>query len=454
MYFQRNIDKFLLEWAKSKDHKPLLLRGARQVGKSSAVDHLGKKFGNCVTINFERNPEYKIAFQQNLDVGRIVSQLSALSGMPISPKKTLLFLDEIQECPEAIMSLRFFREDLPQLHVIAAGSLLEFALQSLPTFGVGRIHSMFMHPMTFDEFLIATSNKRLLEVRLQASSKAPLPDSIHNKLVELFRTYMMVGGMPEAVKKWVESKDYLQCQAIQDDILITYEDDFAKYKSKCDPQLLQLTFRSIALQIANKFSPTKVGSGYRIEKIKSAVQLLTQAGIVIPVTHSDSNGLPLGGEANPSYQKMLLLDSGLQLRLMNMSLGNATATAAEILTSSVEDLVNKGPLTEMLAGLEILRNKTPNMRHELFYWNRQQRNSLAEVDYVDARAAKVAPIEIKAGSQGGMKSLWIMMREKNIAKAYRCSLENFGEINYTDNQSEGALRHVDIYPLYAISQMP
>ena len=451
MYFQRKIDKFLLDWSKQKDHKPLLLRGARQVGKSSSVEHLGERFENCIIINFEKNPEYKAVFSKNLDVNRIVSEISAMCTKPIVPGQTLLFLDEVQLCPEAVMSLRFFKEDLPRLHVIAAGSLLEFALQELPTFGVGRIHSMFMHPMTFDEFALANGFDKLLEIRDQASSTNPLPQPIHDKFVELFRTYLMVGGMPEAVAKWVDSKDYLQCQSIHDDILISYEDDFAKYKKNVDPVLLRSAFRNAALQITKKFTYAKVGSGYKTEKIREAMKLLTLAGITIPVTHTAANGLPLGSEADSSYQKYLLLDSGLQLRLMNMSLGDISETITAILTASAADLVNKGSLAEMVAGLELLRNKTPNIRHEMFYWTRMQKNSQSEVDYVDSLGGHVVPIEVKADTQGGMKSLWNMMREKKLSNAYRISLENFGQFDYCDVKAENAIRHVQICPLYAIS---
>ena len=178
MYFPRIIDKYLLDWAKDSSHKPLLLRGARQVGKSSAVRHLGESFDCFVEVNFERQPQFKQLFHDDIDVERILPQLSAMAGKSINPGTTLLFLDEIQECPEAIRALRFFKEDMPQLHVVAAGSLLEFVLLDLPTFGVGRIHSMFMFPMTFDEFLTANGEKILLEVRDQAYASHPMPEPL------------------------------------------------------------------------------------------------------------------------------------------------------------------------------------------------------------------------------------------------------------------------------------
>lgn len=453
MYYKRNIDDHLLEWSKRDVHKPLLLRGARQVGKSTAIRHLGEQFESYVEINFERNPEYKALFQSNLDVKRIISQMSAMYGKAIVPGKTLLFLDEIQECHEAIMSLRFFKEDMPELHVIAAGSLLEFALDELATFGVGRIHSLYMYPMTFDEFLVANGEQLLLDARNHSSAKDPLPDPLYNKVIELFRTYMIVGGMPEAVASWVENHDFLKCQEIQDDILTGYEDDFPKYRKKVNSELLRATLRSVANQITKKFVFAEVGGNYKAAEVKKALELLFKAGLVIPVTHTDANGLPLGGEANESFRKMLLLDSGLELRMLNMTLGSVTEITTQILTASVADLVNKGSMAEMIAGLEIIRNQTPNLKFDLFYWLRQAKSSVAEIDYVIAKDSAVMPIEVKADRQGGMRSLWSFMRDKKLTEAIRCSLENFGEFDYTDREANDEKRHVTICPLYAMSQL-
>ena len=453
MYYKRLIDNYLMEWAASDEHKPLLLRGARQVGKSSAVRHLGETFDNYIEINFEEQPRYKAVFQEDLDVNRIVSMISVYCGKVIKPGKTLLFLDEIQECQEAIMSLRFFKEQLPGLHVVAAGSLLEFALQDLPTFGVGRIHSMFMYPMSFDEFLMANGNDSLLIAKQEASKDNPLPELFHQKLVALFRTFLLVGGMPEVVAKWVKTHDYLKCQEIQDDILLTYEDDFGKYKKRVDPILMRLTLRSVAAQVTKKFVYSQVSTEYKVEKIKNAVEMLVLAGILYPVTNSSANGLPLGCEADDSCRKMLLLDTGLLLRLLDMTFHNAKEMAAFILSSKESDLVNKGVLTEMFVGLEMLRYKKPTLRHELYYWLRKQKSSLSEVDYLEVKNMKVLPIEVKASTQGGMKSLWIMMREKKLDSAVRCSLENFSHFDYTDSEDDNAIRHIDVFPLYAVAEM-
>ena len=453
MYYRRIIDKYLKEWSLRNDHKPVLLRGARQTGKSTAVRHLGQQFEHFLEINFEKRPEFKSIFKNNLDVKRIIPQMSAMAGLQIIEGKTLLFLDEIQACPEAIMSLRFFKEDMPGLHVIAAGSLLEFTLAELPTFGVGRIHSMFMHPMTFDEFLDANGENLLINARNEASPASPLPKILHDRLIEMMRVYMLVGGMPEVVSKWVDTHDFILCQEVQDDIIVSYEDDFSKYKKKADPTLLRLTLRSAATQATKKFIYSAVGDGYKSEEVKKALELLIQAGLLIPVTHTDANGLPLGSEADASFRKILILDTGLMLRLQNMTMGNITEITASILSSSATDLVNKGKVAEQIAGLEIMRYQSPNIRHDLYYWTRQARNSQAEVDYLLPHGQSILPVEVKAGTQGGMKSLWRFMHDKKVEEGVRCSLENFGEFDYVDNEDNGSIRHIRICPLYAISSL-
>ena len=443
-----------MEWRHSSSHKPVLLRGARQVGKSTAVRNLANSFENFVEINFERTPVYGDLFVHDLDVKRILSQMSAMYGKRIEPGNTLLFLDEIQMCPQAIMALRFFWEDEPSLHVIAAGSLLEFALEELPTFGVGRIHSMFMYPMTFDEFLLANGEDLLLETRNSCSADNPLPMPLYKKITELLRTFILVGGLPEVVAKWVETHDYLQCQIIQDEIVLGYEDDFPKYRRHVNPTLLRLTLRSVATQMSKKFVYSEVGNGYKTAEVKRAVELLTLAGIIVPAVHTAANGLPLGSEADNSYTKMLLMDTGIALRLLNMTMGDISEMTTQILTATVADLVNKGPMAELLCGLEILHTQSPNIRTNLFYWQRMAKNSLAEIDYVTVLRQKVLPIEVKAGVKGGMKSLWLFMREKHLTHAVRCSLENFGSFSFVDKEDEDSVRHVDICPLYALTMLP
>ena len=382
----------------------------------------------------------------------IVQKIAIYINVPIEEGKTLLFLDEIQECPEAIMALRFFKEDYPGLHVIAAGSLLEFTLQELPTFGVGRIHTLFMYPMTFDEFLNANNENGLISIKRQADSQHPLDAAFHEKLIEYFRIYLLVGGMPEAVLAWIKTHNFNQCSHIQEDIILTYEDDFSKYKKRVSPDLLRTTLHGICHQPGEKITFKQISADYRSSQIREAVRLLTLAYLVIPVIATSGNGIPLDAEANEKNMKILLLDSGLLLSVLQLE-GNLAQHLVElIMTGSPQDLVNKGGLVEMVAGLELLRNKPCVQRQKMFYWEKSG-NSIAEIDYLDTFHLKVTPIEIKSGTQGGMKSLWQFMREKRLTEAIRCSFENFGEFTYTDPQADNAERHITIIPLYALKNL-
>ena len=457
-YIERSIDKYLLEWKENASRKPLLLRGARQVGKSWAVKHLGQTYRHFAEVNFERQKAVKSFFQGDIDARLIASKIGSYIGVPVEPGKTLLFLDEIQECPEAIMALRFFKEDYPELHVVAAGSLLEFALASLPTFGVGRIRSLFMYPMTFDEFLTATGNRSLIAIREAADSKHPLDAPFHEKLTELFRIYLMVGGMPEAVAAWVRSQDFSRLQRIHNDILLTYEDDFSKYKKRVDPELLRLTMRGVCHQVGSKLTFTAISRDYRSAQIREALRLLTLAGIVTPVVATSANGIPLDAEADDNRVKYLFLDPGLLLAMLHLDGDSSRYLVQLIMAGTPQDLVNKGGIAEMTAGLELTRYREPIQRSRIHYWE-QTGKSIAEVDYIVASQAQVVPIEVKSGTQGGMKSLWMLMREKRLHDAVRLSLENFGEFDYTDpapntQHPTPNTRHVTILPLYAISQFP
>lgn len=449
-YISRIIDKYLLQWKEEEDRKPLLLRGARQVGKSSAVKNLGKSFTYFAELNFEKQKAAKSFFAGDIDAKMIASKISNYIGVPVIAGKTLLFLDEIQECPEAIMALRFFREDFPELHVVAAGSLLEFALEEIPTFGVGRIRSMFMYPLTFDEFLAATGNQGLIEMRLMCDVQHPLDDAFHQKAIDLFRIYLLVGGMPEAVSKWVQTGDFGKCQRIHQDIILSYEDDFNKYKKNVDPELLRCTMRGVCHQIGNTISFSKVPGDYRSTQIREALRLLTLAGVVTPVVSSSGNGLPLDAEGNENRAKYLFLDPGLLLNVLELDGHSSRQLVELIMAGTPQDMVNKGNIAEMFAGLELIRYKEPTQRYKSFFWEMSGK-SIAEVDYLEAHDCKVWPIEVKSGTQGGMKSLWHFMREKHVTQAVRTSLENFGAFEYTDALDNNASRHVTIIPLYALS---
>lgn len=445
-YFSRRIDRALLEWKGSSHHKPLLLRGARQVGKSSSVRHLARQFDNFVEINFEKSPKYMEVFKGDLDARHIVETIKQIAGVQIVAGKTLLFFDEIQMCQEAISSLRFFWEDIPDLHVIAAGSLLEFTLSEIPTFGVGRIHSLFMYPMSFDEFLEALGMEALQEAKRKASPDSPLPTILHEQLVALFRTYLMVGGMPESVSTWVNAHSYEECQAVLKGIAYTYEVDFAKYKKRANTVLLRQTLHSAAHQIGGKFVCSQVSRDFRSSQVNEALSLLTLAGLIIPVYRTSANGFPLGAGADEKSAKYLFIDSGLLLAVLGMDFGSIASISEDILIGNAADLVNKGHITEMVAGLEIVKNMPQDCPPTLYFWMREARGSLAEVDYIVAKDMKILPIEVKAEVRGGMKSLFSFVEMKGTDRAVRTSLEGFGSF------IKGTCV-VEVWPLYALGDM-
>lgn len=444
-YFKRQIDNELLLWKESPLRKPLLIRGARQVGKSSAVQTLGKTFRYYVEINLEKQPSLKALFTEDVDVHKTCERLSAAVSTPIIPSQTLLFIDEIQNCKPAIMSLRYFKENYPELHVIAAGSLLEFTLNEIPSFAVGRIRSLYMYPFSFDEFLTAQGLDLQLEAKRKATADEPLFEALHRLLCDQLRTFFLVGGMPEAVSNWIEKHDHISVQRIHRDILDTYQDDFAKYKKRVSPDLLRQVLKSVALQAGSKFVVSQVATGMSAYKVKEALRLLGLAGLAIPVTRSDANGLPLGAEADTSYQKYLFLDIGLMLTLLS-------TPATDILLTDDTDIINKGSVSEVFAGLELVKYSDCFQKPELYFWLNKSKNANAEVDYLLPRAGKVLPVEVKAGTKGSMQSLYLFMAKKGLVKAFRTSMENFQQYEYNDTINT-ATRQINVVPLYALSNL-
>ena len=433
-YFKRHIDSYLEEWKISYNRKPLLVRGARQVGKSSAIRHLGESFKYFVEINLERQKNVRMLFGENLDIKRLCSQISAIYNTPVIPGETLLFIDEIQESQRAISSLRYFYEDYPELHVVAAGSLLEFTLNELPSFGVGRIRSMYMYPFSFDEFLEAQGLEMQVKYKQnEATCEHPLPVPLHEEMISQLRSFYLVGGMPEAVRVWIQTNDYSECAIVHNDILDTYQDDFKKYKTRISPLLLSQTLKSVALQAGEKFIYSQVSSTIEGTAVKEALSLLSLAGLITPVTHTAANGIPLGAQINPKFRKFLFLDIGLMQSLLGMQ-------PADILIANDVDFVNKGGLSEMFAGLELIKYASYLKKTELYYWLRMERNAQAEVDYVISRKGKIYPIEVKASKSGSMQSMYKFIEQKGCDYGIRTSLEPFA-----------AYDKVKVVPLYALS---
>ena len=433
-YIKRNIDKVLLSWKADTDRKPLLVRGARQVGKSSTIEQFGSNFEHFITVNFEKSKKLQSIFDGDLDVKEICLKLSVHFKRPIVPEKTLLFFDEIQSCPNAIMSLRYFYEDYPELHIIAAGSLLEFAFEELPTFGVGRIDTLFMYPFSFQEFMLACGEEILWNEVCKSSPKKPLFPLFHEKCLDLLKKYLIIGGMPAAVSNFVKNNDILKVQKTLDSLIISFQNDFAKYKKRLPALLLHEVLASVVKQSGGKFVYSKAAETSRY-KIKQAVDMLIMAGLVIPVVSSSANGIPLGAEVNHKKCKMLLLDTGIFQRLLDLQL-------SEILFSDDFEVINKGAIAEQFAGLELIKNSSPYTPENLYFWTREKEKSQAEVDYLIQCNEKIIPVEVKSGKSGKMQSMHMFLTEKRSEFGIRTSLENFTEYG-----------NIQVYPLYAIGNI-
>lgn len=450
-YIKRNIDSVLLEWMADENRKPLLLRGARQVGKSSSVRNLGKNFKSFVEVNFEKHRDVANIFKRIQDPKQICDALSLYYKIGIVAGETLLFLDEIQFCPEAITSLRFFKEDYPELHIIAAGSLLEFTLKELPSFGVGRIRSLFMYPFSFSEFLCANGNEAWNDAVDAADFDHPLIEPVHNALVEQYRIFTVVGGMPASVLAWVESHDFEKCAAELEDIQQSYYEDFGKYYKKINPDLLRYTLKSVIAQRGAKFAYSKVAGGFRPQKIRQALGMLSDAGLIKEVKMTSANGLPLGAEINDKFSRYIYLDTGLMLRVLQLDFGASEELVELAITGSTANLVNKGSIAESITGWELVKASNSKFKSDLFYWENISRGATAEVDYVTAKDMSVLPIEVKSGISGKMKSLRQFMGVKHLDVGIRASLENFSRIDLSN--TENSKLRIDILPLYAIRRI-
>jgi predicted AAA+ superfamily ATPase len=355
--------------------------------------------------------------------------------VPVIPGKTLLFLDEIQSCPDALRALRFFHEKLPDLHVAAAGSLLEFALEDIPSFGVGRIEMLFMYPMNFFEFLRATENEYLVPALEAANSEHPLEPALHLKLLDRLKMYQIAGGLPEVVSAFRERRDLLACQEILAAHVNTLQADFAKYRKRSSVIKLQETWRAVSRQAGGKFKFSRIIDGASSHGYQTALQLLTQAGLVIKVFHTAARGIPLGAQMDIRKFKALPFDLGVHQRLMGLDLSR------QMVAGPVE-MVNKGNLAEIFVGLEIIAGSPPWMEPQLYYWHRESPGSNAEVDYVIQGGEKIIPLEVKAGTKGQMQSMRQFLEERGLDRGIRLSQENFGEFEY-----------ITTMPLYAASRV-
>lgn len=405
------------------------------MGKSSAVRQLARSFTFYLEVNFDENKSVHQFFEEDNSPQEICERLALLYRVPVVPGETLLFFDEIQACLPALSKLRYFYEKFPELHLIAAGSLLEFAFGEVASFGVGRLRSLFMYPFSFDEFLYAINDRMIVDAYRKADPRHPLPEPIHNLLVKRLKIFLVLGGMPEAIAQYIHTGDILKGQLVLNDLFETFQNDFSKYRKRIPDHRIREVFESVAHQTGGKYVYEKGSQGSNNAQVKQALDLLIMAGLVHPVTHTSANGIPLGAEANSKYRRMLLLDTGLLLHILGLDVSGLFLT-------DEFDVINKGSLAELFVGLELVKNDSCYKPAPLFCWHREQKKSHAQVDFVVQRGESILPVEVKSGSRGTMQSLRIFMEEKNSAMGIRTSLENFGHFD-----------NIDIYPLYAISNI-
>jgi predicted AAA+ superfamily ATPase len=425
---KREASAKLDRWLEQPDRKPLVLRGARQTGKTWIVRDLAERQKrDLIEINFERNPEFASYFEKNDPAGTL-ALLGAEFGRSVRPDTALLFLDEIQAAPQVFASLRWFKEELPSLPVISAGSLLDFVLASHAfSMPVGRISYFYLEPMSFLEFVCATGNMPLYETLKAVSLDHPLNESLHRKCLDLYRLYCLCGGMPESVSKWVASADVNACMDVQTDLLATLRDDFNKYGK--NSALLRKTFRSAADQLGGKFVLSRVDEGIRSGEVKAALNLLSMARVLTPVRHTAANGLPLGAEANEKFFKMLLIDIGLVS--VQLSLGRMKP---DVITNLV--FSNRGALAEQFVGQQIRYALAGAGDPELYYWQRTGGRQ-GEIDYLVQDGNRLVPIEVKSGSEGAMKSLHQFMFDKKLDTAVRLDANLLSRIAMSVKTTQG-----------------
>jgi predicted AAA+ superfamily ATPase len=382
-----------------------------------------------LTIDFEKQGRLKRIFDGDLLPKRLVELVELETGTNIVPGETLLFLDEIQLCPRALMALRYFWEELPELHVIAAGSLLEFEMTKI-SFPAGRVEFMYMYPLRFDEYLKNLGHGRLDEKRPSLFSDEPVEEPIHRRLLEKLAEYFVVGGMPEAVNVFAETQSFREVRQIHDSLINSLIQDMLKYEKKLVNDMVLELLETIPLNIGSAIKYSQLSKGASHYKVKQVLAALEKSLLVTPARSSSASGLPLGGDVNKSVLKLYLLDIGLMQFLRGIPAGDVI-TAHDLLATY------KGSLCEQFVSQE-LKAAGGSQNHQLFYWSRAAKNSNAEVDFLFVDKGDINPLEIKRGPAGSLKSLHRYLLEHPQTKdALVLNTGNIGRV--------GKIRFVPLY---------
>ena len=434
---ERKILGKLLKWKEKKNRKPLLLTGVRQCGKTYIIKEFGKKqFEDTAYFNFDGNTGLKSIFEYDFDVERMIAELAnVVYGKRIVPGKTLVIFDEIQDCPRAIQSLKYFCENMPNLHVIAAGSLLGVALRKEGiSFPVGKVDRIEMYPMSFEEFVIADGGEKYINGIYNLEFEREIPELYTVPLEKYLKNYYIVGGMPEAVQTWVDTHDYKEVEEVQDRILKDYTDDFGKHTTPDTATKVRLVWDAIPSQIArdnNKFIFSHVKQGARAKDLEDALEWLVNAGIAYKLNMVSNPELPLSGMADNTYFKVYMADIGLLRRKSNVNYRT-------ILEGDASYIHFKGAITE-----NYIMTQLNCIGMESYFW-RTKAN--AEIDFISDYEGLLLPIEVKSADNTKAKSLHMFCNRYSPKMAIKTSLKNVG-----DNMDGDT--HVWSIPLYVIFRL-
>lgn len=410
----REITNELIKWKDSNRRKPLMITGVRQCGKTYVLKELGEQyFENICYINFESNNNYANIFDFDFDVNRIVDELELIQRMKIVPGKTLLIFDEIQECPKAITSLKYFCENLQDLHLVCAGSLLGVALkQENISFPVGKVNRMQMYPMSFKEFVIAMGEERYISLFEKWDVNRIIPEGYSRPMEQLLKVYFAVGGMPEVVREYITNRDFQTVYEIQDEILADYADDFSKHAPIAEIEKLRMIWESIPKQLAkdnNKFVFSHVKEGKRAHELEASLGWLKNAGLIHILELVQNAEVPLAFNADATYFKVYMSDIGLLSRRLGVSIDDYMSENDTLKTS-------KGAITENYVMNELLyQNKTS------YYW---KSGNTAELDFIYENDGKVIPVEVKAATNTQAKSYKQFSKKYEPKVGFKASLKN------------------------------
>lgn len=392
---KRTLYKELIKWKNSKQRKPLLLQGARQVGKTYLVNEFVKnEYENFVYLNFEQDPTLETLFAGTLKAESIIENISLYVGKKISSENTLIFFDEIQNVPQAITSLKYFYEQLPEYHIIAAGSLLGVTVGQHRSFPVGKVNFLTLYPMSFFEYLEAFAEELLSEKIKSLNKIKPFAETIHEKLLQYFKKYLFLGGMPEVVQTYIDTKDISLSRKIQNEILEAYKRDFSKYTDKKNAIKISELWHSVPYQLAKenkKFKYKDVRKNARASTYEQTIEWLRKAGLINIAYNISVPKLPLSGYADLSKLKIYFLDVGLLGAMLNLSseiILKPTDLFKEYNGAFIENFI----ASELVVGGE----------KDLFYWTSK---SDAEVDFIIQQKNKIFPLEVKSGTGRNIKSL-------------------------------------------------